>query len=144
MDQPSASLDQPDTTIWEDKWIPSVCTICYGGCAIKAHRVNGTIVKIEGNPDSPTGSGRLCAKGLAGMMFLYDPHRVNTPLRRSNPQKGMGLDPGWEPISWDQALDEICAKLLELVDQFELEVDDRSSAHSTTARSLSIWIRSPC
>ncbi len=117
MDQPSASLDQPDTTIWEDKWIPSVCTICYGGCAIKAHRVNGTIVKIEGNPDSPTGSGRLCAKGLAGMMFLYDPHRVNTPLRRSNPQKGMGLDPGWEPISWDQALDEICAKLKKIYEE---------------------------
>lgn len=95
----------------EDVWIPSACTICYGGCSIKVHRVNGTVVKIEGNPDSPVGSGRLCAKGIAGIMILYDPHRVNTPLRRTNPEKGIGVDPGWKPISWDEALDEITTRL---------------------------------
>ena len=100
-----------DAKVWEDKWIPSACTICYGGCSIKAHRVNGTVVKIEGNPDSPCGSGRLCAKGIAGIMILYDPHRVNTPLRRTNPEKGMGIDPGWKPISWDEALDEVVERL---------------------------------
>lgn len=97
--------------IWEDKWIPSACTICYGGCSIKAHRVNGTVVKIEGNPDSPAGQGRLCAKGISGIMILYDPHRVNTPLRRTNPQKGIGIDPGWKPISWQEALAETAAQL---------------------------------
>lgn len=98
----------------EDKWIPSACTICYGGCSILAHRVNGTVVKIEGNPKSPAGSGRLCAKGVSGMMILYDPHRVNTPLKRTNPKKGMGIDPGWKPISWDEAMDEITERLAKL------------------------------
>jgi molybdopterin-containing oxidoreductase family molybdopterin binding subunit len=97
--------------IVEDRWIPSVCTICYGGCSIKAHRVNGTVVKIEGNPESPMGNGRLCAKGLAGIMILYDPHRLKTPLRRTNPQKGIGIDPGWKPISWEEALAETRARL---------------------------------
>ena len=106
----SAKL-KSEANIWEDKWIPSACTICYGGCSIKAHRVNGTVVKIEGNPDSPCGSGRLCAKGISGIMILYDPNRVNTPLRRTNPEKGMGVDPGWKPISWDEALDEIVERL---------------------------------
>ncbi|MCC7167012.1 MAG: hypothetical protein IT565_05530, partial [Rhodospirillales bacterium] len=70
---------------------------------MQAHRVDGTVIKIEGNPKSPIGGGKLCAKGLSGMMILYDPHRVNTPLRRTNPKKGMGVDPGWKPISWDEA-----------------------------------------
>jgi len=100
-----------DGGISEDKWIPSACTICYGGCSILVHRVNGVVVKIEGNPKSPIGSGRLCAKGLTGMMILYDPHRVNTPLRRTNPNKGLGVDPGWKPISWDEAMDEIAEQL---------------------------------
>ena len=97
--------------ILDDKWIPSACSICYGGCSILAHRVNGTVIKIEGNPKSPVGSGRLCAKGNSGIMVLYDPHRINTPLRRTNPNKGIGIDPGWKPISWDEAMDEIVEKL---------------------------------
>jgi hypothetical protein len=83
------TTDGPE--IHEDRWIPSACTICYGGCSILAHRVNGTVVKIEGNPRSPVGNGHICAKGLAGPMLLYDPHRVNTPLRRTN------LTFGWAP-----------------------------------------------
>jgi molybdopterin-containing oxidoreductase family molybdopterin binding subunit len=85
--------------IQEDRWIPSACTICYGGCSIRVRRVNGTVVKIEGNPESPVGNGRICVKGLSGIMLLYDPNRLNVPLRRTNPVKGIGVDPGWQPIS---------------------------------------------
>jgi hypothetical protein len=95
----------------EDVWIPSVCSLCYNQCGILAHRVNGVIVKIEGNPESPLGMGRLCPKGLAGIMTLYDPHRVNTPLKRTNPNKGMGVDPKWVEISWEEALNTIEEKL---------------------------------
>ncbi len=103
-----------DPKNWEDEWIPSACTICYGGCSIQAHRVNGTVIKIEGNPKSPIGSGRLCAKGISGIMLLYDPNRLNTPLRRTNPNKGINVDPGWKPISWDEALDEVVTRLKKL------------------------------
>ena len=41
----------------------------------------------------------------------YIPNRVRTPLRRTNPEKGLGIDPGWVPISWDEALDELEKKL---------------------------------
>jgi molybdopterin-containing oxidoreductase family molybdopterin binding subunit len=95
----------------EDRWIPSACTICYGGCSIRAHRVDGTVVKIEGNPASPVGNGKICAKGLAGIMLLYDPNRVNYPLRRTNPKKGMGVDPGWKRITWEEALEEITVRM---------------------------------
>ena len=104
-------LHRTSSEVREDKWIPSACTICYGGCSILGHRVNGTLIKIEGNPESPMGNGRLCAKGISGIMILYDPNRVNTPLRRTNPQKGIGIDPGWKPISWDEAMKETTARL---------------------------------
>ncbi|MFQ5899732.1 MAG: molybdopterin-dependent oxidoreductase, partial [Candidatus Methylomirabilia bacterium] len=72
---------------------------------------NGVVVKIEGNPESPLGMGRLCPKGLAGIMHLYDPHRVNVPLKRTNPEKAMDTDPGWQEISWEEALTLITEKL---------------------------------
>ena len=98
----------------DDVWIPSVCGMCYNQCGIVAHRKGGTLIKIEGNPKSPLGKGRLCARGLSGIQLLYDPHRVNHPLRRTNPKKGIGEDPKWERISWDEALDTVVEKLAEV------------------------------
>lgn len=94
--------------VWEDKWIYTTCGCCYNGCAIRVRRINGIPVLIEGNPEvSLGGRGGICAKGAAGLMMLFDPNRLNVPLRRTNPEKGIGVDPGWKEISWDEALDEI-------------------------------------
>ena len=60
----------------EDVWLPSSCALCYGTCSILAHRVDGTVIKIEGNPDSAVGKGRLCGKGVSGIMTHYDPNRL--------------------------------------------------------------------
>src|SRR3990170_4356528 len=96
----------------EDVWIRSVCYMCYFcSCAIKVRRVNGMVVKIEGEPEGPYNLGGLCAKGNAGLMGLYDPGRVKAPLMRTNPVKGIGIDPGWKEISWDEALDHIAVRL---------------------------------
>src|SRR3990172_2272998 len=91
--------------------------MCYNQCGILVHRINGTVVKIEGNPRSPFGMGRLCPRGLAGIQVLYDPHRLNRPLRRTNPEKGIGVDPRWEEIGWDEALDIIVGKLSKIRDE---------------------------
>ena len=101
----------------EDVWIPSACSMCYSNCGIVAHRVDGTVVKIEGNPNNPVSGGRICAKGLSSIMTLYDPNRVNYPLRRTNPEKGIGIDPKWERISWDEAIGEVARRLKALRDQ---------------------------
>ncbi len=52
----------------------------------------------------------MCAKGKAGIMNLYNPHRVKVPLKRTNPEKGIDVDPGWQEISWDEAFDTIVAQ----------------------------------
>lgn len=101
----------------EDVWVPSSCSLCYALCSIKVRRVNGTVRKIEGNPDSPIGQGRLCAKGAAGIMTLYDPNRINKPLMRTNPEKGIGVEPGWKEITWDEALDIIAERLKKIKEE---------------------------
>ncbi|MCC6474407.1 MAG: molybdopterin-dependent oxidoreductase [Burkholderiales bacterium] len=95
----------------DDGWVPSSCSLCYGSCSILAHRHDGVVVKIEGNPQSVVGKGRLCAKGVSGIATHYDPNRLNVPLRRTNPLKGIGIDPGWKEISWEEALDEVAGHL---------------------------------
>jgi molybdopterin-containing oxidoreductase family molybdopterin binding subunit len=77
--------------------------MCFNRCGILAHKVDGVVVEVKGNPASSVGSGTICGKGAAGIMQLYDPNRITKPLRRTNPKKGLDQDPGWEEISWDEA-----------------------------------------
>jgi molybdopterin-containing oxidoreductase family molybdopterin binding subunit len=34
----------------DDAWIATSCALCYGSCSILAHRVDGVVIKVEGNP----------------------------------------------------------------------------------------------
>ncbi|WP_222428779.1 molybdopterin-dependent oxidoreductase [Denitratisoma sp. DHT3] len=88
------------------RWVKSTCKMCLHSCNTRVHITDeGVINKIEGEPSSPSNNGRLCPKGNAAILRHYDPNRFQTPLRRTNPQKGPGVDPKWEPISWDEAYD---------------------------------------
>ncbi|MFH1124335.1 MAG: molybdopterin-binding protein, partial [Pseudomonadota bacterium] len=100
----------------EDIWIPTQCGRCYAQCGIKVRRVNGVAVKVEGVPQTTLGSeGGLCGKGVAGLQVLYDPNRLNKPLRRTNPEKGLHADPKWKEISWEEALSEIVERLHKVI-----------------------------
>ncbi|MBI4296800.1 MAG: molybdopterin-dependent oxidoreductase [Chloroflexi bacterium] len=125
-----------NTEIYEDVWIPTRCGRCYASCALRVHRVNGVAVKIEGNPDSKQGSeGGVCARGAAGLQVLYDPNRLNVPLRRTNPEKGLYVDPGWKEITWEEALDEITERLKKVV------ADDPAKILWPSSVLLSGWTR---
>ena len=99
------------TGVKEDVWIHSVCETCFAFCGILAHRQDGVVVKIEGDPNCPASAGRLCARGQAALIGLYDPSRVKVPLKRTNPVKGIGVDPKWQEITWEEALDLLTQKL---------------------------------
>ena len=121
----------------EDTWVHSVCDMCFAACGILAHRVDGVLVKIEGDPNCPASGGHLCAKGQAGLIGQYDPSRVTRPLRRINPQKGIGVDPKWEEISWETALYILTDKLTKV-----REKDPRGLVISTFDQiALSYFIR---
>lgn len=95
----------------DDAWIPSVCMGCYNCCGIRIHRIDGRVVDIEGDPKSPNSLGHICAKGKARFLDLYDPNRLLRPLKRGNPKKGLGVDPQWREISWDEALETVAGRL---------------------------------
>ncbi len=118
--------------IKEDVWIPTCCGQCYCMCGIRVRRQDGIVTEIEGNPDAPTGRGNICVKGLAGPQLLYDPYRVNYPLKRTNPRKGIGEDPKFVRISWEEALDTVVRKLKEAQ-----EYDPRSVYFQATTTQAS-------
>ncbi len=95
----------------EDIWIHTSCEMCLGDCGLIAHRVDGVVVKVEGDPNCPNNKGRICSRGNASIMGLYDPSRLKFPLKRTNPEKGIGIDPQWQRITWDEALTTIAERL---------------------------------
>jgi anaerobic selenocysteine-containing dehydrogenase len=106
--------------IREDRWFRTVCTGCYGHCGIRVHRVDGVVVKVEGDPESVKGAqGGVCAKSSYLVQMLYHPKRFKYPMRRTNPNKGRGTDPGWKRISWEEALDELYGRMKNLKDRNE-------------------------
>lgn len=85
--------------------------MCYNSCPILVHVVDGVVVNIEGNPNSTQSRGKMCARGKAGVMNLYNPNRLLVPMKRTNPVKGIESDPHFVEITWKEALDTITEKL---------------------------------
>ncbi|MGA9655835.1 MAG: molybdopterin-dependent oxidoreductase, partial [Polyangia bacterium] len=103
----------PRTAGWrvgEERWVLSTCALCDAGCGIKVRVVDGRAVKIEGNAEHPVNLGGLCSRGQAALQLLYHPERVRSPLRRAG-ARGQGK---WKPISWDEAIAEVTARLARL------------------------------
>ncbi|MEE9593631.1 MAG: molybdopterin-dependent oxidoreductase, partial [Thermoplasmata archaeon] len=99
----------------EEEFVPTTCWIGKQDCGIIARKVNGRVVKLEGHPNHPLNVGTLCPKGEAQIMAFYDPNRVQTPLRRTNPEKGVSGE--WEEISWDVALNTVAQKMKDVMDR---------------------------
>lgn len=97
--------------------VTSTCKMCLHSCGIKVKVEDGVIVKIEGDPTNPANMGKLCPKGNSGILRHYDPYRVTTPLKRTNPRKGPGEDPGWVEISWEEALDTTARRFKAVIDK---------------------------
>lgn len=94
----------------EERWVPSTCLQCPGGCGIRVRVFEGRAIKIEGNPDHPLNRGGLCPKGQAGLQVLYDPDRIPGPMRK----RGGRSSTEWEAISWEEALETVAGKLKKL------------------------------
>ena len=93
-------------------------TIC-GGCAqsdcgIDVHLDGGKIKFIEGTKGHPYSHGNLCPKGIAAGEMITDPNRLQYPMKRAG-ERG---EDKWKRISWDEALDTIAKKLLEIKERY--------------------------
>ncbi|MBW1769192.1 MAG: molybdopterin-dependent oxidoreductase, partial [Deltaproteobacteria bacterium] len=85
------------------------CGLCLAFCGMLVHLKDGKVIKIEGDPQSPQ-KGFLCIKGLVADERLYHPDRIKHPQKRVG-ERGEGK---WERISWDEALDTVANKMIEL------------------------------
>jgi formate dehydrogenase len=94
--------------------VTSFCRICESLCGIVAEvDDDGKIVRIRGDEEHPVSKGYLCPKGAAIAKVVDDPDRVRQPLRR----RAGGAPGEFEPVSWDEALDDIAARLTRLRDE---------------------------
>ncbi|MEI7989805.1 MAG: molybdopterin-dependent oxidoreductase, partial [Chloroflexota bacterium] len=107
-------------------YISTMCEMCVWRCGVRAKVVDGRVVKLEGNPDHPHSGGKLCARGQSGLMTTYDPDRVLTPLIRTG-KRGEGL---FRKASWDEALDIVAEKMLEIKKKYGPEAMVFSSTHN--------------
>jgi anaerobic selenocysteine-containing dehydrogenase len=93
-----------------ETWKSTICDQCPGGCGIKIRMIDNIPVFIKGNPVYPVNQGGICPLGRSGLEVLFNPDRIKEPMKRIG-IRGSGK---WEAISWDEALDSIVGKLLEL------------------------------
>jgi anaerobic selenocysteine-containing dehydrogenase len=95
-------------------WMPSTCQGCTAWCPVEFFVQSGRATKVRGNQLSKANNGYCCPRGHLMLQQLYDPDRVKVPMKRTNPQKGRGVDPKFVPITWDEALDIVADKMIEL------------------------------
>lgn len=101
----------------EERFIPGVeefhsatCVECPGGCGLLARKIDGRLVKAEGNPAHPVSAGGSCARGQALPQAMYHPDRLRGPLVREG-ERGEGR---WRDVSWDEAIGRIISELAPL------------------------------
>jgi formate dehydrogenase major subunit len=93
------------------KQTTTVCPYCSVGCSILIHTVDGKVVNVEGDPDSPINEGTLCPKGASLFQMVNNPTRLTKPMYRA---------PGaleWKEVEWDWALDQIARKVKDTRDK---------------------------
>jgi anaerobic selenocysteine-containing dehydrogenase len=106
----AAAQDSEVTAAIED-FVATTCWIGKQDCGMIARRIDGRVVKFEGNPTNPRNVGTLCPKGQAQIQAVYDPNRVKWPLVRKNEK---GVTGEWRRASWDEALDLIATTVNEV------------------------------
>ena len=98
-----------------DHTVSTYCYQCVAGPDLLKIRIeDGIATEIQPNFKAakihPAG-GKVCVKAFGLVQKVYNPHRILHPMKRTNPKKGRGEDPGFVRISWDEALDLVAAKL---------------------------------
>jgi len=120
--------------------VPTFCPLCVSRCGARAEVTDGALLALLPDPSHPTGRA-ICLKGKAAPEIVYHRSRLVHPLRRTRPKDAP--DPGWERISWDEALGTVAARLKAAAAAGGPEsVGFSSSSPSTSAISDAVdWVQ---
>jgi formate dehydrogenase major subunit len=107
--------------------VTSVCNYCAVGCSTLIYTKRGSVIDIEGNPESPINEGTLCPKGANLFQQHHNPNRVKHALWRAP------FADGWQQVPLDWALDRIAGLVKETRDEnFRQFADDGSLLNHVT------------
>jgi phenylacetyl-CoA:acceptor oxidoreductase len=102
----------------EVRKVAEYCYQCVAGPDLLQVKVeDGVATEIEPNfraAEVHPGGGKCCVKAYGLVQKTYNPNRLLTPMKRTNPLKGRDHDPGFVPITWDEAFDIVAGKLNEI------------------------------
>ena len=102
-------------TVQRTERVPTYCYQCVAGPDLLTVKVvDGVATEVEPNfcaADVHPGGGKVCVKAFGLIQKTYNPNRVLTPMKRSNPKKGRDEDPGFVAISWEEAFELIAERL---------------------------------
>src|SRR5271165_3052521 len=112
--------------------------MCIAQCGVVAKVEDGRFTKVT--PDSEHPNGGICIKGYAAPEIVSSPDRLRHPMKRTRP-KG-DPDPGWAEISWDEALDTVASRLLEIRKHYGAEavVFGRATPAGSAASDFEPWV----
>jgi formate dehydrogenase major subunit len=96
--------------IWETRKVRTTCPYCGVGCQIYLHVCGNEIIKVTGVEGVRPNNGSLCIKGRFGYDFVHSPERLKSPMIRK--------DGRFVEVSWDEALDYVASRLLEIKRRF--------------------------
>jgi anaerobic selenocysteine-containing dehydrogenase len=109
------SVQQSNFSEGETNYIKSTCVHCVNFCGINVKVVDGVIRAVYTDEErAEYYNWGICPKGVSGVFNTYNPYRLKTPLKRTNPNKGPDEDPMWVEISWEEAFTTIVEKLNEI------------------------------
>ncbi len=100
------------STIIANGRVQTLCRMCENRCSIKVHIRRGVMTEVSPAPGNPANDGRICPRGEAAIDVFYHPQRIRTPLKRN----AYGT---FEPVSREQALDEIAGRLEKIRREYE-------------------------
>ena len=120
----------------EVKRIRSTCRGCGKmECGVWVYVQDGKVIRSEGDEAAFQSMGNHCSKGQASLQAAYHPDRLKYPMKRTNPKDSS--DPGWQRITWDEAMETIGEKFSELQSKYGNET------YFSMAGTSRIWSMGP-
>jgi anaerobic selenocysteine-containing dehydrogenase len=83
----------------QSTYYATTCRECPAGCGIIVRTHQGRAIKVEGNKLHPVSQGKTCARAQAALQGLYNPDRVQNPVRQNG--RGSG---NYTTLTWDDAV----------------------------------------
>ncbi len=93
----------------ERRTVHRVCPFCEATCGLAVEVEGAAIVSVRGDKDDPFSRGYICPKAYGLKELYHDPDRLRGPVRRTAN--------GWEEISWEEAYEEVAARLIAVREQ---------------------------